>query len=148
MLNRKPIYLHILLLCLLALFLLGCASRIHSLDSRITPNINLHAYKTFYVVQHAKDTRHLDKIIRDQMRGIGLKAESGPAGSKPPGMDVIVTYEDRWTWDVTMYLLSLSIDLRDSRNDLLLATGKSYRFSFARKPPEFMAREILEAIFK
>ena len=148
MLNKKRIYLRILLLCVMVLFLLGCASRLHSLDSRITPNINIHDYKTFYVVHHAKDTRHLDEVIRDQMRGIGLNAEAGPADSKPSGIDVMVTYEDRWTWDLSMYLLSLSIDLRDSRNDVLVATGKSYRFSFARKPPEFMAREILESIFK
>ncbi len=98
------------------------------MDSRNTPNINLHAYKTFYVVQHTKDTRHIDEVIRDQMRNIGLNTESGPAGSKPPGIDVIVTYEDRWTWDLTMYLLSLSIDFRDCRNDVLVATGGNTLF--------------------
>jgi hypothetical protein len=124
----------------------GCAMA--KVTSRITPNTDLENYETFYVVRHSKDERHIDEIIRDEMQALGIKAQSGSPESKPPDIDVIVTYEDRWAWDMTNYLLTLTIDFRASDSNVLLATGQSYRPSMERKPPDFMTREILESIFK
>ena len=136
----------ILLLVGSCFYLVGCAMA--KIDSRITPDSDLARYKTYYVVRHDKDERHIDEIIRDEMVLLGLDAKSGPPATQPDDVDVIVTYEDRWTWDMTNYLLTLSIDFRDSKSNVLLATGQSYRPSLERKPPDFMAREILESIFK
>jgi hypothetical protein len=119
------------------------------LSSRITPNTDFNQYESYYVVRHDKDTRHIDEIIRDEMIPLGLKkTQSGTIGLKPPNVDVIVTYEDRWAWDMTTYMLSLTIDFRDARSNVLLATGQSYRPSLVRKSPREMAREVLESIMK
>jgi hypothetical protein len=127
-----------------ALSLAACAK----LSSRVTPNTDLNRYETYFVVRHAKDIRLIDEIIRDEMVLLGLKTDSGTIGQKPPNVDVIVTYEDRWAWDMTTYMLSLTIDFRDARNNVLLATGQSYRPSLERKPPQEMAREVLQSIMQ
>lgn len=135
----------VLLLVGSGLYLFGCAMA--KVDSRVTPDTDLTTYSTYYVVRHTKDQRRLDEIIRDEMVLLGLDAESGPPDEQPAGIDVVVTYEDRWMWDMTNYLLTLTLDFRDADSNVLLATGQSYRPSLERKPPDFMAREILESIF-
>ncbi|MBE9544986.1 MAG: hypothetical protein IMF02_10865 [Proteobacteria bacterium] len=127
-----------------AVFISSCSS----LSSKISPGINLADYHDYYVVRHDRDMRHIDKFIKNEMQKLGLNAQSGPIDSKPPEVDVIVNYIDKWHWDITVYMLRLTIDFRDAKSDVLLATGKSEHPSFGRKPPEFHAREILESIFK
>jgi hypothetical protein len=63
------------------------------------------------------------------------------------GVDAIVTYVDKWFWDITMYMLELTITLRDPKTDFPLATGSSYHTSMTRKSPEGMVDEVLTNIF-
>jgi hypothetical protein len=140
----KNIVVAFLISVAIAFSLSACAK----LSSRVTPNTNLNQYETYFVVRHARDSRLIDEIIRDEMIQLGLKAQSGTIGQKPPRVDVIVTYEDRWAWDMTTYMLSLTVDFRDAKNNVLLATGQSYRPSLERKSPQEMAREVLESIMK
>ncbi len=81
------------------------------------------------------------------MSKLGLNATSGPKISKPKDIDVIVSYQDHWMWDVSTYLLKLIINFRDANTHIPLATGQSHRPSLVRKSPQFMAREILQSIF-
>ncbi len=142
--KKKHAFILSILLIGSLVYLYGCAN----VTSRITPKTDFENYETFYVVRHSKDKRHIDEIIRDEMQALGIKAQSGSQVSKPPNVDVIVTYEDRWMWDMANYLLTLTIDFRASDSNVLLATGQSHRTSLVRRPPSFMAREILESIFK
>jgi hypothetical protein len=51
-------------------------------------------------------------------------------------------------WDITMYMLQLSIQIRDGKDRTVLATGQSLRPSLVRKSPEGMVEEVLGEIFK
>lgn len=51
-------------------------------------------------------------------------------------------------WDITMYLLKLDIQITDAKTGAILAKGEAVHTSLARKSPEYMAREILDDIFK
>jgi len=59
-----------------------------------------------------------------------------------------VTYVDKWMWDITMYLLELTITIRDPQTDYPLANGNSYHTSLTRKSPPEMVDEVLGNIFK
>ena len=131
-----------LLVLVAAVVLSSCAT--HS--SRVSPDIDINQYKTFFVLRHAVDTRLVDEIIRDEMVYLGFKTQSGTIGQKPPNIDVVVTYEDRWYWDMTMYMISLTINFHDARSNELLATGYSFRPSLVRKSPKGMVQEVLEGI--
>jgi hypothetical protein len=104
--------------------------------------------KRYFVERHEKDDRHLDATIAGELAKRGVVATSGINADRPPDLDVLVTYEDRWQWDMSMYLLSMRIDLRDPKTNALLATGNSMQTSLARKPAEEVISRIVAAFFE
>jgi len=50
-------------------------------------------------------------------------------------------------WDITMYMLELTITLRNPTNNFPMATGNSYHTSLTRKSPAEMVEEVLTNIF-
>lgn len=126
--------------------LVGCA--IINLKIERLPDADLSQTKSFYVVWLEGDDRGLHDVIRDELISLGFSAESGNIDNAPAEVDAIVTYEDRWFWDITNYLIQLNIEIRDSKTMYPLAVGESVRTSMARKSPEEMAREILIGIFQ
>jgi hypothetical protein len=104
--------------------------------------------KRYFVERHEKDDRHLDATIAAELTKRGVIATSGMNADRPPDLDVLVTYEDRWQWDMSMYLLSMRIDLRDPKTNALLATGNSMQTSLARKPAEEVIAHIVAAFFE
>lgn len=132
------------LVLVIIIFIPGCAT----LSSSITPDTDLTKFKTYYVLRHDRDKRHIDKIIQTELAKLGISSTSGLKTSKPKEFDVLVTYEDRWMWDITNYMINLTIFIRNAKNNVLLASGQSYRPSLERREPAFMVREILESIFK
>jgi len=59
------------------------------------------------------DGRGINELIRDDLATRGVTVTTGRESARPTPVDTIVTYEDRWMWDVTMYMLSLTISFRD-----------------------------------
>jgi hypothetical protein len=104
--------------------------------------------KRYFVERHEKDERNLDATIAGELAKRGITATRGTNAERPPDFDVLVTYEDRWQWDMTMYLLSMRIDLRDPKTNALLATGNSMQTSLARKPAEEVISRIVAAFFE
>lgn len=49
--------------------------------------------------------------------------------------------------DITLYLLELTVTLRDTSNDFPLAVGNSFHTSLTRKSPEEMVDEVMTNIF-
>ena len=59
-----------------------------------------------------------------------------------------MTYVDKWMWDITMYLLELTVTIRDPQSDFPLATGNSLHTSLTRLSPPDMVKEVLDNIYK
>jgi hypothetical protein len=111
-----------------AMLLAGCSS-VHGerlADSARGSNA------VFFVEHQPKDTRHLDLQIGESLaaKGVTITPRRGEATH-------VVTYEDRWSWDMRPYLRALKIEVRDasgavvgtglSKQDSLAAMGKSFR---------------------
>ena len=126
---------------LFAVFASGCVNT--QLVSDVDPNVNINDYDTFYVAHNSDDKRELDKVIAAEITAMGKTATYGTEPTAPGGTDVLVTYDSKWMWDLTMYLLELNLEFRDPATNYQIASGRSYRTSLGRKSPEFMAREIL-----
>ena len=62
--------------------------------------------------------------------------------------DAVVTYVDRWMWDMTMYMLELTVVVREPKSDFPLATGNSFHTSLTRKSPKEMVDEVIDNILK
>jgi hypothetical protein len=128
-----------------AVALQGCA--VNRQGASVSPDADLARLKSFYVVKLAADERGINNIIAGELGKRGLRASTGAADSIPNDADAIVTYEDRWQWDITMYMLELKVFVRAPRTETLLAVGNSYHTSLTRKSPDEMAAEVLSNIF-
>ena len=120
----RPITLSLLVLFL---FVLGCAG------SSSTPLVASAREKTttFYVQNHGDDQRGLDQIIVYALRARGVQATGGSEALTPKDVDFIVTYEDRWAWDMRTFLRMIQIDVRESKTGAIVATSQSYQDSLA-----------------
>jgi len=132
-------------LFLVILFMTGCSKAMIVSDS--DPSINLAELKKFYVRKLPADGRGLEKTIARKLNELGFQATSGMNATPVDPVDAVVTYKDRWVWDITMYMLEIYIELHNPDSDFVFASGKSYRTSLVRKPPEEMIDEVLRDMF-
>lgn len=123
----------------------GCATT--SLESETMPGVDLTTLKTFYVRKLPKDERGIDRIISDRLIEMGKISNSGSNLVPAQPVDAIITYQDKWMWDITMYMLQLSIQIRNPKNDMQLANGHIMRSSLQRRSPKEMVKEVLDRIF-
>jgi hypothetical protein len=136
-----------LLFLLLAVGALFAACAPFKVESKLVGRPDLSTARTFYVAHNPDDTGTLDKVIQDELTGRGFSASRGDKNAMPKDVDILVTYEFHWFWDLTNYLLQFEIELRDPATYFPLAKGESWRASLARRTPEEMAKEILDPIF-
>jgi hypothetical protein len=103
--------------------------------------------KSVYVVRENPSNEiglHLESAFADR----GLKVSSGPMTLKKKEADLYVEYVDRWTWDITMYLTSLDVTVKDNRNGEFVASGNFHQ-SLAHTYPNTAqkSREVVNAIY-
>jgi hypothetical protein len=124
------------------------SSCINRATATIAPGVDLSAITTYYVVHQPNDTHGIHNLIKDRLVRDGLIATAGPELPQSSySADSVVTYVDRWMWDITLYLLELTVTLRNATNGFPLAVGNSYHTSLTRKSPEEMVEEVMTNIF-
>lgn len=119
--------------------LTGCATK----TSQVAPGADLRSIERIHVVRLPADQRGINRVIADQLGVMGCKATTGDAGSAPTDAQALLTYQDKWMWDITMYMIELNVQLREPATEVALATARSYRPSLQRKSPPEMAKEVL-----
>jgi hypothetical protein len=124
--------------------IVGCVNR---KSATIFPGKNLSGAKNFYVVIFPPDKRGINRVIADQLIFMGHRATTGPEDTAPKNADVIVTYKDKWMWDITMYMIELTVTFRNPENKSPLVVGNSLHGSLTRKSPKEMVKEVLTNIF-
>ena len=141
----KKTCLSIFIILSIAILAAGCINRA---TAKLEPGADLRTIKTYYVVHQPKDTHGIHNLIRDKLMRDGIPATAGP--ELAPGAykaDALITYVDRWMWDITLYLLELTVTVRNPTNNFPLAVGNSYHTSLTRKSPEEMVEEVMTNIF-
>ena len=53
----------------------------------------------------------------------------GTKGTRPGSVDFLVSYEDRWAWDMRTFLRMIQIDIRDLHSGEIVATSRSHQDS-------------------
>lgn len=118
--------LHRVSVGLLALCLVGCVG---TTTGQLTLPKEQVLAGSYFVQRHEKDDRDLASTIANSMKERGLNATAGTAAQRPPEATYVVTYVDKWMWDMRMYLYDLRIDLRDARDQSILGYGQSMQSS-------------------
>jgi hypothetical protein len=133
------------LLALLALFLAGCAN----LSNQVTPGVDLRSVKRVWVERRLGDNNNVrDRLVRS-LRAQGLEADAGPITLMPErGIDAVLGYEDRWTWDFRTYLVELRVELRHPRTRELLASAYVSRGPFVGRTTDDMVDRGVQALFR
>ena len=118
------------------------------------PTVDFGRLKKFYVVRDretgGQDEKHLQGLhaVQEALTDHGMPATSGLLSAMPADTECKVIIHDRLFWDTYWYLLSLDIKFYDVHSGALLAAGHSQRaYPTIRRSPEFMANELIEAIF-
>lgn len=142
MMNKT--FISIVLLLLTALLFSGCA--INRATATADPTFDPIRIKSMYVTKNVADGRGVDLLIANKLQSMGYSVTKGL--STTSDADALVTYVDKWMWDMKMYMLELTITIRDPKTDFPLASGNSYHTSLTRKSPEEMVDEVLANIFK
>lgn len=133
------------LLTILAVVLLtftGCSS----MSARKV--IDLSHYRRFYVEHRLADNHRIDEQIVAELKSLGYDASCGYLTMKPEGVDAIIAYEDRWTWDFKNYMIDFRLTMRDERTGKQVADGSFHQASITTKSPEEIIREVLTKLLK
>jgi hypothetical protein len=123
----------------------GCA--VNRATGSVDPSANLSALKTMYVKKIPEDKGATNELIAEKLRTKGVTVTTGETAA-PGNVDAVVTYVDKWMWDITMYMLELTIVIRDPQTDFPLATGNSFHTSLTRLSPKEMVNEVVDNIYK
>lgn len=141
----RKLFLYLNLCLLLIVVLLGSGCAVNRATATLDPSFDLTNIKSMYVTP-LQDEWGTDLLIANKLKTMGYLVETGV--DKPTDVDAVVTYEEKWMWDITMYLLELTITVRDPENDYPWASGNSYHTSLTRLSPEEMVDEVISNIFK
>lgn len=126
--------------------LIGC---INSLSANLTPGTRVpQAARLYHVLTGSDDSEHVDQLIVHRLLAMGFQATAGSREATPADADVVVTYRDKWMWDMTLYLLDLTITLRKPQSGFPLVEGNAMHGSTTRRSPEMMVDEVLTEIFR
>jgi hypothetical protein len=140
MASQKFIVILIVLPCLFLSS--GCA--VNRATAKVDPKADLSIIKSLTVLKD-KDERGVSLLIENKLKSMGFQIV--PEETSQSGVDAIVTYRDYWMWDITTYMLELTITIKDPKTDFTMASGNSYHTSLTRKSPEEMVDEVINNIF-
>ena len=125
--------------------LVGCVNT--SLSADVDPSADLSTLNSFFVIRQPKDERGIERLIAEELEKLGRGVGYGEELQARNTVDAVITYQDRWMWDITMYMIELRIQVREPATDYIIASGEVYRSSLARKSPEEMVQSVIREIF-
>ncbi|MEO6709898.1 MAG: hypothetical protein ABI054_12575 [Planctomycetota bacterium] len=111
-------------------------------------DIPIHSLKSSYVVRHASSTRDIDLFIQESLVERGVLATAGLVENKPSDVDFYVEYIDHWSWDVSMFLSSLTIEFKSNADGTLIASGSFDQGAFHSFPdPKRTVRAVIDQMY-
>ena len=85
--------------------------------------------------------------MKKELELLGFTVSMGPEKTPTDKADVIMTYQDKWMWDMTMYLLKLDVSLVDADNMVPISETSILRTTSIRRSKKYMVREALSELF-
>jgi hypothetical protein len=85
------------------------------------------SYKHIFVEHRLPDSYGVADEMARQLREMGYDASAGALTMMPPDAELIVSYEDMWTWDFNTYMIEIDAQVRTARGDKILAVGHYFR---------------------
>ena len=118
----------------------GCINKATGFQS---PGFSTKNINSLYVVKHSKDSHNVNELIKTELETRGFSVDTGSEENVPGHIDGLVNYTDKWMWDITMYMMELSISLTNPETNFPIARGNSLHSSLTRKSPQEMVEEVI-----
>jgi len=127
------------------LLLAGCSQ----ITTRSLPNSKIGNQKHIFVERRLADNFGVAEEIARQLRAMGYDASFGALTMMPPGTELVVSYDDMWTWDFSTYMIEIDLQVRSARSDKIIAVGHFFapHVVLGHAPPE-MIHQLLANLFK
>jgi hypothetical protein len=122
----------------------GCA--VNRATATVDPKTDLSKIKALSVIPYDPSAKEVAQLIERKLSSMGYQVI--PPENKQAEVDAVATFKDKWMWDITTYMIELTIVIREPKTEYALATGNSFHTSLTRKSPEGMVDEVLTNIFK
>lgn len=142
MLKKTNARLTYIVITCIVLLLSGCANRA-VVDKH--PTFDLEAIQSIHISNSDGGGDELIPVLTSKLIELGYAVTAGDEVSE--GADAILSYRDKWHWDITMYMIELTVTVKDKENDIVLATGNSMHTSLTRLSEKEMVNEVLTNIF-
>jgi hypothetical protein len=130
------------LLCLLPL-LSACTH----LETRVAPAARISSYHNVFVEHELSDGRSIDLFITRKLQSMGFTAAAGPLTMKPTEAELVVSYQEHWTFDLTTYIIEIDMQVHDARTGRELAIGRYFHPSITREYTSDVVDPLVEEIF-
>jgi LmbE family N-acetylglucosaminyl deacetylase len=85
----------------------------------------------YFVENHGGDHRNLEQITAKVIKARGIMVTAGGPGQQPANATFVVTYVDRWAWDMRTYLRDIRIEVRNAKTGAIVADARSYQGSLS-----------------
>jgi hypothetical protein len=131
---------------LILLAVLGLTTGCASFSSWKDPKVQLQQRKQFYVESELADGHNLHVTIAEELRTMGYNATSGYLTMIPADADTIVSFQSRWTWDFSTYLIELDMQIRDAKTGRILATVGYHRPGLGGTSTDDLIKRVLAEI--
>lgn len=136
--------MRLLLLVVSFTLLTACSST----KIRRDPAIDLNQFTKFYVEKRLNDNHATDSLIAAELRSRGFEATNGHLTMMPEDIEVLITYDARWTWDFRSYLINLEITARNPYTRRLYATGTARNNGITNRDPAKMIESIFRKVLQ
>ena len=131
---------------LILLAVLSLATACASLSTWKDPKAQLQKRQHFYVESELADGHDLHAAIAAELRAMGYNASSGYLTMMPKDTDTLVSFQSRWTWDFTTYLIELDVQMRDPKTGRIVATVSYHRPGIGGTSTEELINRVLTEI--
>jgi hypothetical protein len=135
-------------LTVVALVASAPACSVNRLSSSLAPDATLHGIRNVHVIPRSGDDRRVDRLIAAALGKRGFLVTVGPRDRQPPAAQAVVTYADQWAWDMSAYMLQLTILVEDARTRATIVSATALHTSFSRRSPDEVVDEVLTEILK
>jgi hypothetical protein len=130
------------LLCLVPL-LSGCSH----LQTRLAPSARLADYHNVFVEHELSDGRSVDLFIQRKLQAMGFVAAAGPLTMKPTEAELVLSYQEHWTFDFTTYIIEIDMQVHDARTGRELAVGHYFHPSITNEYTSEVVDPLIEQLF-
>jgi hypothetical protein len=148
---HNPKALNILRLGVCLVFLAALPSCVHENTRTVAAGLSesrVDRMRSFYVQKNADDDHELGEAIASELKLMGYRVTAGSAELPSGKADAVITYTDKWAWDITMYMIRLDVRLQAPGSKMPLVIAKTTRTSLVRKSQQEMVRETLTKLLK